>query len=125
MSREHGPSPDDLRPIFVGMQDQHKATSHLLESQSHPYAFENSQGAHPNQQQPFRGYDDDDVRALNGSGSAAEGEWSKPPTAVLWRGLPFYLLTWDLLSIGLCICFLGTRNASLMPTNPVAMLTRP
>jgi hypothetical protein len=35
----------------------------------------------------------------------------EPIRHVLWKGLPRYLLTWDLLGVGLSICFLGEKRS--------------
>jgi len=107
----------DTSPAFVDMLDQHKA---LLGSRTHEpdisaddASATRNHGPHSTyQHQPFTGYDYDDVRALNGSGSVDSGEKSRSGTSVLWKGLPVYTLSWDILSVVLSICFLGKRRTA-------------
>ncbi|ORX97053.1 hypothetical protein BCR34DRAFT_173298 [Clohesyomyces aquaticus] len=81
----------------------HQAASHLLDPQPH--------------QQTFNGYDGHDVRALRGDFSARDKPSSsrEDSATVLWKGIPPYLLTWELLGIVLSAGFLvlGACVASL------------
>lgn len=51
--------------------------------------------------------DNKGVRKRDRDSDVSRGETSKLSTAVHWKGLPRYLLTWELLNIGLSLCFLG------------------
>lgn len=42
------------------------------------------------------------------STDSLDGQVTESAKHVLWKGLPHYLLTWDLLGIGLSLCFLST-----------------
>ena len=122
MSSQLNPRPHlevGTSPACVDMLDQHKA---LLGPRAHEpniladnVSATGNHGPHStNQHQPFTGYDDDDVRALNGSGSVDSGEKNRPGTAVFWKGLPVYILSWDILSVLLSICFLGKAPCILL-----------
>jgi hypothetical protein len=99
--------------------EQDKATSRLLASSNSPpptttdknSSFHNINRIEPyaDERKAFTGYDDDDVHALHGTAYKSEQN-----PAVLWNGLPHYLLTGELLGIALSLCFLGTY------TNPQA-----
>jgi hypothetical protein len=92
--------------------EQDKATSRLLESSNYrsptitdrDSSFHNINIAEPyvDERKAFTGYDDDDVHALHGTAYKSERN-----PAVLWNGLPHYLLTGELLGIALSLCFLG------------------
>jgi hypothetical protein len=99
--------------------EQDQATSRLLESSNYPppTTTDRDSSSHniniiqpyADEQKAYTGYDDDDVHALNGTTYKSEQN-----PAVLWNGLPHYLLTGELLGIALSLCFLGTY------TNPRA-----
>jgi len=116
MSSQLKPGPHvevDTSPAFVDMLDQHKALlgprAHELNIPANNASATGNHGPHSTYQ-PFTGCEDDDVRALNGRGSVDSGEKSRPGTSVLWKGLPVYTLSWDILSVVLSICFLGKRR---------------
>jgi hypothetical protein len=94
--------------------EQDKATSSLLSHRrttitDRDSSFHDISISEPyrDEQRAFTGYDDDDVHALHGI--ARENEQNR---TVLWKGLPHYLLTWELLGISLSLCFLGTCACS-------------
>jgi hypothetical protein len=101
-----------LNPGPVEEPEQDKATSRLLESSNCPptittdrdSSFNNINVIEPyaDERKAFPGHNEDDVHAIHGTAYEKEQH-----PAVLWNGLPHYLLTGELLGIALSLCFLG------------------
>jgi hypothetical protein len=93
--------------------DGDKATSRLLEPRETPrttaHHNNDTKGPVTDHQGDYTSYDQVNLRASYEDGKAANDERYTSSTAVLWKGLPRYLLTWELVSITLSLCFLGLR----------------
>jgi hypothetical protein len=95
--------------------DQDKATSRLLDpptdnSQAPADHNNEKKGNYTDHPSDHTGYDSIDISASHENGNAPIDGRNTSSTAVLWKGLPRYLLTSELLSIILSLCFLGMRN---------------
>ena len=113
----------DAIPSFIATPDH---TSRLLEaevsgdqaSDRHEALDDDDQSSRAARyQQPFLGYDEEDVRALSGSGSGSAGNSQHTTSrAVVWKGCSLFSLAWELLGVVVSLCFLGT------PSFPVLFL---
>lgn len=106
----------DTAPALIGMLDQHHATSRLLESRPIDQHTSSEQLSSKDSSWTIalahqRSYSDDDdvggeVRALNSTTLTPDDNENRVSKAMLWSGLPHYLLIWELLNILFSICFL-------------------
>jgi hypothetical protein len=97
-------------------------TSRLLQPekpQTIAHQNNDTRAAGVNHQSEHTHSDQIDVRAPYENDKAANGEQYTSSTAVLWKGLPRYLLTWELLSITLSLCFLGMITVLLCNATPL------
>ncbi|KAF2819257.1 hypothetical protein CC86DRAFT_388070 [Ophiobolus disseminans] len=103
------------------MLDQDKPTSRLIKQDDSGTTAHDEDAANypeiPSGDKPstLKGHDNVEVRALSSSASDLGDEKRSSATPVLWNGLPLYILSWDLASVVLAICFLvlGACVASL------------
>lgn len=96
---------------------QPDASSRLLEpepDQQGPTTTTTRHGVHERNVSPTTAVDDSNnvSSALVASDTILDDEQTHYSKAVLWKGLPHYLLMWDVLSIVLSVCFLGMHNTS-------------
>jgi hypothetical protein len=107
-------------PENIELLDQHTTTSPFLDLETHqPEATagheEFSRSSHdldPRQcgNTSVRDQNEAEVSTRGHSPSILEGPLSRSQKSVLWRGLPFTSLVWEIFGVILSICFLGTSE---------------
>jgi hypothetical protein len=89
-------------PPFIEMIDQHRTTSPLLDTST-----SDDQSAKLNvQHDDYHDDDSDRVRWTDGN-ETKNVDHIISSQAVLWKGLPYYSLLWEISAVVLSLCFLG------------------
>jgi hypothetical protein len=112
-----GSAEANTSPDYIELLNQHRTTSPILDLGAH----QSEATAGPKELTRFN-HDPDprqggnasicdqneaEVLTRNDSPRSSEGPLSRSPGSVLWRGLPFTSLVWEILGVILSICFLG------------------
>jgi hypothetical protein len=89
-------------PPFIEMMDQHGTTSPLLDTST----SDDRSAQLGDQDDSYHDEDGDRMRWTEET-ATKNGDHIVPSQAVLWNGLPYYSLLWEISAVALSLCFLG------------------